>query len=83
MINNELLKNFADKAAEFSAIMAIPTGRLGNELFVERLAELIIKECGILSDQYQFEKNNPSPLSIKPLPLIPSEFIYKYFGIEE
>lgn len=47
----------------------------------QKFAELIIKECGMLIDQYQFEKNNPNSLRVKPLPLIPSEFIYQYFGI--
>jgi hypothetical protein len=42
---NERIKQLADEAAKYSAVMALPTGQLGNELFVEKFAELIIKEC--------------------------------------
>jgi hypothetical protein len=42
---NERIKQLADEAAKYSAVMALPTGQSGNELFVEKLAELIIKEC--------------------------------------
>jgi hypothetical protein len=44
---NERIKQLADEAAKYSAVMALPTGQSGNELFVEKLAELIIKECGV------------------------------------
>lgn len=49
----------------------------------EKFAELIIRECALLSDQYQFEKNTSNPLRVKPLPLVPSEFINEHFGVEE
>ena len=42
---NERIKQFADEAAKYSAVMALPTGQSGNELFVAKFAELIIKEC--------------------------------------
>ena len=42
---NERIKQLADEAAKYSAVMALPTGQLGNELFVEKFAELFIKEC--------------------------------------
>jgi hypothetical protein len=48
----------------------------------EKFAELIVRECGILADQYQFEKKNPNPLATERLPLLPSDFIYKHFGVE-
>ena len=48
----------------------------------EKFAELIVRECGILADQYQFEKKNPNPLATERLPLLPSDFIYEHFGVE-
>ena len=50
---------------------------------LEKFAELIVRECGILADQYQFEKKNPNPLATERLPLLPSDFIYEHFGVEE
>ena len=35
----------ADEAAKFSAVMTLPTGESGDDLFVEKFAELIIQEC--------------------------------------
>ena len=42
---NERIKQLADEAAKYSAVMALPTGQSGNELFVEKFAELIVAEC--------------------------------------
>jgi hypothetical protein len=42
---NERIKQLADEAAKYSAVMALPTGQSGNELFVAKFSELIIKEC--------------------------------------
>ena len=42
---NERIKQLADEAAKYSAVMALPTGQSGNELFVAKLAELIVREC--------------------------------------
>jgi hypothetical protein len=42
---NERIKQFADEAAKYSAIMALPTGESGDKLFVEKFAELIVQEC--------------------------------------
>ena len=42
---NERIKELADEAAKFSAIMALPTGESGDKLFVEKFAELIIEQC--------------------------------------
>ena len=42
---NKRIKLLADEAAKFSAIMALPTGESGDKLFVEKFAELIVKEC--------------------------------------
>lgn len=42
---NERIKQLAEQAAKFSAVMALPTGESGDRLFVERFAELIVREC--------------------------------------
>ena len=48
---NPRIRELADEAAKFSAIMAIPTGESGDKLFVERFAELIIQECADIADK--------------------------------
>ena len=48
---NERIIELADKAAKFSAIMVLPTGQSGNELFVAKFAELIVQEC---LEQFQY-----------------------------
>ena len=55
---------------------------VAGELDPVKFAELIVRECGILADQYQFEKKNPNPLATERLPLLPSDFIYEHFGVE-
>jgi hypothetical protein len=42
---NERIRELADESAKYSAIMALPTGQSGNELFVEKFAELTVKDC--------------------------------------
>jgi hypothetical protein len=42
---NKRINELAEQAAKYSAIMALPTGQSGNELFVEKFAELIVQEC--------------------------------------
>ena len=42
---NERIRVLADEAAKFSAIMALPTGESGDKLFVEKFAELFVREC--------------------------------------
>ena len=42
---NERIRELADEAAKFSAILALPTGESGDKLFVEKFAELIVREC--------------------------------------
>ena len=51
---NQRIKELADEAAKFSAIMALPTGESGDNLFVEKFAQLIIRECAeLVKDFYQ------------------------------
>ena len=49
---NKRIQQLADEAAKFSAIMALPTGKSGDKLFVEKFAELIIKECAGIAQTY-------------------------------
>ena len=42
---NDRIKLLADEAAKFSAILALPIGESGDKLFVEKFAELIVREC--------------------------------------
>lgn len=77
---NERIKELADEAAKFSAIMALPTGESGDNLFVEKFAELIIQKCieeagdpadGLILDDTWHDGVRASVWSIK-----------QYFGIE-
>ena len=70
---NERIRLLADEAAKFSAIMALPTGESGDKLFVEKFAQLIVKECAGIVDNYGrwilYDK-----LAVR---------IKKHFGVEE
>ena len=50
------IKELADEAAKYSAIMALPTGQSSNELFVEKFAELVAsherEECAKLCEDH-------------------------------
>jgi hypothetical protein len=48
---NQRIQELADEAAKFSAIMALPTGKSGDKLFVEKFAELIVQECAKVSER--------------------------------
>ena len=81
---NKRIKLLADEAAKFSAIMALPTGESGDKLFVEKFAELIIKECmscaqfvGITNDRIGL-----GPMPIKYTSMV-NDKIRKRFGIKE
>ena len=66
---NERIKELADEAAVFSAILALPTGESGDKLFVERFTQLIVMECTkILADNGEFRA---------------CVIIGKHFGVEE
>ena len=51
----------------------------GYELDSTKFAELIIKECGILADEYNREKYLGN---INPFEVTAYEFINKYFGVK-
>ena len=42
---NERIRELADEAAKYAAISALPTGKGGDELFLEKFATLIVNEC--------------------------------------
>jgi len=42
---NKCIKETADFAAQYAATVALPTGKSGDDLFVEKFAELIIQDC--------------------------------------
>ena len=69
---NKRIRELADEAAKFSAILALPTGESGDKLFVEKFAELIVKEC---------MKLNSKELSITAIErLLP--LYAEHFGVE-
>ena len=69
---NEQIQKLADEAAKFSAIMALPTGESGDKLFVEKFAELIVRECAtIVDDQGRWILYDKLAVKIK-----------KHFGVE-
>ena len=55
---NERIKELADESARYSAIMALPTGQSGNELFVEKFTQLIVMECADIADKAEPYKAN-------------------------
>ena len=50
---NKRIKKLADEAAKYSAVMALPTGQSGNELFVAKFAELILIEVTDILSTYR------------------------------
>ena len=74
-MNTELIRRLADEAAKFSAVMALPTGESGDNLFVEKFAELIAAEerdacakvCEEKKSSYEERASRPEKLrNIKP-----------------
>lgn len=70
---NEQIQLLADEAAKYSAVMALPTGESGDRLFVQRFAELIVRECSDIAFEHWALTHDTSP----------QETILKYFGVEE
>ena len=74
---NERIRELADEAAKYSAIMALPTGESGDKLFVEKFAQLIVRECADLAESFhrhQYDMTGNLELH---------EFIREHFGVEE
>ena len=72
---NQRIKELADEAAKFSAIMALPTGESGDNLFVEKFAELIVRECAKSANEWyqNHDKIHSDPMS----------YVLAHFGVEE
>ena len=73
---NERIRELADEAAKYSAVMALPTGQSGNELFVEKFAELIVKECVTRLEQHHPFTKDPEAY------LYAISLIEEHFGVE-
>ena len=81
---NERIRELADEAAKFSAVMALPTGEPGDKLFVEKFAELIVRECAELSanSQYANTKNEYYEGFNEALIYVGNK-IKQHFGVED
>ena len=85
---NERIKELADEAAKFSAIMALTTGESGDKLFVEKFAELIVAECINKIETYHIPVGNSAAgemacgMTYSALNEIRDE-LKKHFGVEE
>ena len=70
---NKRIKKLADDAAKYSAIMTLPTGQSGDELFVEKFAELIVRECCEWCDAYAADDGTAQKIKAN---------IKNHFGVE-
>ena len=71
---NERIKELADEAAKFSAVMALPTGESGDKLFVEKFAELIVRECIDIISPYTIRMGRPGEEYLHPIQEIKTHF---------
>jgi len=67
---NERIRELADEAAKYSAIMALPTGESGDKLFVEKFAHLLVNKCAMIGNYAHDGGEYPGPM------------IKEYFGVE-
>lgn len=77
---NERIRELADEAAKFSAVMALPTGEPGDKLFVEKFAELIVFDAIAKIESVGFKSSNDIPFEITDLFV---SQIKQHFGVEE
>lgn len=61
---NERIRELADSAAKYSAVMAMKSDESANELFVEHLVRSVVQECvrriegcSIDPTQYEFDRD--------------------------
>jgi len=71
---NERIRELAVEAAKYSATMFLPTGENGDELFIEKFAELIVQEC--------IDTVLDSSVEYTTRPRIAEE-LKEHFGVEE
>lgn len=77
---NERIRELADEAAKFSAIMALPTGESGDKLFVEKFALLIVLECSsILRKEAESNWEGREERLLNAM----ANWIENHFGVEE
>lgn len=67
---NERIRELADEAAKFSAIMALPADESGDKLFVEKFSELIVRECADIANINQHQWGEVGA------------YVLKHFGVE-
>ena len=72
---NQRIRELADEAAKFSAIMALPTGEAGDNLFVGKFAELIVQECADVAKETRW--------AVPPSQEQIARGIQQHFGVEE
>ena len=74
---NKRIRLLADEAAKFSAVMTLPTGESGDDLFVEKFAELIIRECVDIAQHHVMNISTYADAEFV------EEQIQKHFGVTE
>ena len=74
---NKRIRLLADEAAKFSAVMTLPTGESGDDLFVEKFAELIIRECVDIAQHHVMNISTYADAECV------SNQIKKHFGVTE
>lgn len=50
---NKRIRELANEAAKYSATMFLPTGENGDDLFVKKFAQLIVRECAGLCSTHE------------------------------
>jgi len=78
---NERIRQLADEAAKYSAIMALPTGESGDKLFVKKFAELIVRQCVLEIKMTMVRDGYDTKHYLQSLKHI--DHICKHFGVEE
>ena len=80
---NQRIRELAEQAARYSATMFLPTGENGNALFVEKFAELIVRECvELIRDSdwaYDVPDDDYDPNAVA---MIAADGVAKHFGVE-
>ena len=69
---NERIRELADEAARYSATMFLPTGENGDDLFVEKFAQLIAQEVLDVIENERYTLYEPLVEKVK-----------QHFGVEE
>ena len=75
---NERIRELADSAAKYSAVMAMKSDESANELFVEHLVRSVVRECAMEAiDEVAFQGGSVAiEAGIR-------QRLYTHFGVEE